>query len=89
MIKLDEWTKNTHIAPYLFYHRFIPDDVFEKRYHTNMSREQIARYKEEREKEGTTVHPVHMSKEIIENWYPKLFSDRVDTILLQIYEYNK
>lgn len=80
----DEWHNNNHIAPYLFYHRFIPDSIFENRYHTTMSREQIARYKEKCEKEGTTVRPVHMSKEIIENWYPKSFSDRVDLILLQI-----
>ena len=80
----NEAMNDNHIASYLFYHRFMIDSTSDYRYHTTMSREQIVRYKEEREKEGTTVSPVHMSKEIIENWYPKLFSDRIDTILLQI-----
>lgn len=29
-------------------------------------------------------HPVHMDGDIIENWYPKSFSERIDYILLLI-----
>lgn len=30
-------------------------------------------------------HPVYLSMENVENWYPKTFSDRIDMILLYIF----
>lgn len=75
---------NNHIAPYLFYHRYSIDDGSELRYHTTMTRAQIEEYKVDQLVKGRTVHPVHMSREIINNWFPKTFAERVDLILLRL-----
>lgn len=80
----DRWDSNNHMASYLFYHRYLPDGISETGYNTTLSREKIEKYKEKCAQEGNPVHPIHMSEEVIENWYPKTFSDRVDAILLQV-----
>ncbi len=73
-----------HLLSYLLYHRFCYDG-FECRYHTTLSKDDCDQYKKEFN-QGTGRHgwPVHMDSEIIENWYPKTFSERVDHILLYI-----
>ena len=75
-----------HLLSYLVYHRFRCDD-FEYRYHTTLGKDTCDQYKKEFE-QGAGSHgwPVHMDAEIIENWYPKTFSERVDYILLYINE---
>lgn len=71
-----------HLASYLCYHKFEYNDI-EYRYHTVLNKESCDKYKEEFDN-GNIVRgrPVHMDADIIENWYPKTFSERVDCILL-------
>ena len=75
-----------HLASYLFYHRYKSKGIpSEYRYHTTLSKELCDKYKTEFEQgNGTNGHPVHMDGEIVENWYPKSFSERIDYILLLI-----
>lgn len=72
-----------HLASYLIYKGFRSADCIEYRYHTVMNKEICDKYNEEFDK-GNNIHgrPVHMDEEIIENWYPKTFSDKIDHILL-------
>ena len=75
-----------HLASYLFYHRFLEQgNQSEYRYHTTLEKEICDQYKMEF-KTGVSKngHPVHMDGEIIENWYPKTFSERADNILLYL-----
>lgn len=71
-----------HLASYLFYNRFRPE-LFEFRYHTVLDKETCDKYREDFDS-GNNTHgrPVHMDTDIVENWYPKTFSERVDRILL-------
>ena len=50
-----------------------------------MNKEKCDKYSKEFE-EGRNSHgrPVHMDTDIVESWYPKTFSERVDHILLQL-----
>ena len=75
-----------HLASYLFYHRFVHNiDFTEYRYHTTLSKELCDQYKKEFEEgTGRNGHPVHMDGEIIENWYPKTFVERTNSILLYL-----
>ena len=88
-----ELRKNPKLASYLYYHRFRNAGYCEEpeyRYNTDLSRETCDEYKMKFEsgdiKKG---RPVHMDESIIENWYPRTFSDRVDYILLQINRLSK
>lgn len=74
-----------HLAAYLLYNKFSNDNGIDYRYHTVLDKELCDQYKEEFDK-GNNIHgrPVHMNNEIIENWYPKTFSQKVDYILLYI-----
>ena len=72
-----------HLGPYLFYNRFQSHAYpTEYRYHTIKSKDICDSYKEQFENgnyyEG---HPVHMDNDIVEAWYPKTFSERVDYII--------
>lgn len=72
------------LASYLAHNGF-KGTHFEYRYHTGLDQETCDKYKKEFEQGNTTHgHPVHMDAEMIENWYPKTFSERVDYILLYI-----
>ena len=77
--------ENAHLAPYLFHNRFSCSDCREYRYHTTMDKELCDKYKSDFES-GNHSHglPVHMDAEMIENWYPKTLSERVDRILLRM-----
>lgn len=76
---------HNHLAPYLYYNRYLSDEFTEYRYHTDLSKEVCDQYKAEFE-QGKAKHgrPVHMDSDMVENWYPKTFAERVDRILLQI-----
>lgn len=70
-------------ASYVFYNRFLDDSYpTEYRYHTFCAKEECDKYKAEFDK-GHNVEgrPVHMDKDIIDAWYPKTFSERVDYII--------
>lgn len=70
-------------AAYVFYNSFFansyPPDY---RYHTLRTKEECDKYNAEFDK-GNNIEgrPVHMDKDIIDTWYPKTFSERVDCIL--------
>lgn len=52
---------------------------------TTLKKELCDQYKKEfDEGNNQNGHPVHMDGDIIENWYPKSFSERIDYILLLI-----
>ena len=77
-----------HMAAYLVYHCYKDDytkSKFECRYHTVHDKEWCDKYRKE-VKDGKNIEgqPVHMDETIVENWYPKTFSERVDNILLYI-----
>lgn len=76
---------NNCLASYLFYNRFIDNQgKTEYRYHTTLDKEKCDEYKAEFKKgDITNGFPVHMDIELIESWYPKSFSDRIDKILLK------
>ena len=80
-----------HLASFLFYNRFrIDSDLDNYRYHTTLSKDACDEYRKAFE-EGNKDRgrPVHMDKEIIANWYPKTFAERIDYILLQINAFTK
>ncbi len=80
-----------HLSSYLFYNAFTDRQrQVERRYHTSLSKEKCDEYKREYER-GDISHglPVHMDAEIIEAWYPKSFSERVDDVLLFINAHTK
>lgn len=77
-----------HLAAYLVYHCYKKDSTkikSECRYHTVRDKEWCDKYRKE-VKDGKNIEgqPVHMDETIVENWYPKTFSERVDNILLYI-----
>lgn len=81
---------DTRLAPYLFHNRFVADDYSEYRYHTTLAKEKCDEYRKQFDA-GNNTHgrPVHMDTTIIENWFPKTFSERVDAILLCMNERAK
>ena len=78
---------DNRLPSYLFYHRFVDNGIWENRYHTTMSKELCDKYRKDTEDgDYSHGHPVHMDEEIIANWYPKSFSERVDNILMRLNE---
>lgn len=71
-----------HLASYLVYNRFLEGDS-KLRYHTTMSREYCDGYNLKTQQTGRRAgHPVHMGPDLVEAWYPRTFSERVDKVLL-------
>lgn len=81
---------NPRLASYLYYNRFLHDGLFGNRYHTTLNKETCDEYRKQFD-DGNNTHgrPVHMDVELIENWYPKSFSEKVDLVLLQINSLTK
>lgn len=77
------------LSSYLLYHAFKPGNCVEYRYHTGLDKETCDQYRKEFDA-GNRTHgrPVHMDAELVDNWYPKTFSERVDNILLYIGEHT-
>lgn len=81
-LDMDNKLNLNHLAPYLFYNSF-KSDLSNGRYHTTLDKETCDKYREQYDKGDYHYRrPVHMSADIIENWYPKTFSERIDKILL-------
>lgn len=75
-----------HTAAYLAYHCFT-QGYKEHRYHTTRSKEECDEFKTAFEAGDIDKgHPVHIDKDIVENWYPKTFAERIDRILLYFYK---
>lgn len=73
------------LASYLLYHAFRAENYAEYRYHTELEKELCDQYRKEFDS-GNNTHgrPVHMDTELVDAWYPKTFSERVDNILLYL-----
>lgn len=82
--QLDAYEKlnRNHLAPYLLYNGF-RHGLSEYRYHTVLEKETCDKYRKDFDN-GNNTHgrPVHMDEDIIENWYPRTFNERIDKILL-------
>lgn len=71
-----------HLASFLLYNGFKPG-LGEYRYYTVLDKEICDKYRKKFDDgKNTCGRPVHMDKEIIDNWYPKSFSEKVDNVLL-------
>lgn len=74
-----------HLASYLLYHRFLPNNYTEYRYHTGLNKETCDKYRQAFDAgDCSNGRPVHMDADLISNWFPKTFSERIDNILLYI-----
>lgn len=71
-----------HLAAFLAHNAYNSADKFENRYYTTVSKEIC----DELQKEGQG-HPVHIDSEIVEAWYPKSFTEKIDQILLYLYKH--
>lgn len=71
------------LPPYLFYHRFSGySSLTEYRYHSVINKEICDTYKANFETgDIRNGNPVHMNEDLINAWYPKTFSERVDYII--------
>lgn len=66
---------------YLFYHRFLEYPYVEYRYYTQMDKGLCDKFNTEFDNGRNIMgRPVHISMDIIDAWYPKTFSERVDYI---------
>ena len=76
---------DNRLASYLYYNRFKSNNYPEYRYHTTLGKELCDQYKIDFE-DGNNTHgrPVHMDSEVISNWYPKTFAERIDRILIKL-----
>lgn len=73
-----------HLSSYLTYNGF-KEVLYDARYFTNRSKEWCDEWKEKyNEGDRTHGHPVFLSNENIENWYPKTFSEKIDLIMLYL-----
>lgn len=81
-LDMDNKLNLNRLAPYLFYNSF-KSGLSNGRYHTALDKEICDKYREEYDKGNCRYgRPVHMDADIVENWYPKTFSERIDMILL-------
>lgn len=71
-----------HLVAFLAHNAYDSADDFERRYYTTASREVC----EELRKEGRG-YPEHIDSEIVEAWYPKSFAEKIDRILLYIFNH--
>lgn len=72
-----------HLSSYLKYNGFFHGS--DKRYFTNRDKEWCDKWKKEFDN-GNHEHgrPVYLSRDDVENWYPKTFSEKIDKILLYL-----
>ena len=71
-----------HLAAFLAHNACEPADDFERRYYTTASREICEELRKEER-----VYPEHIDSEIVEAWYPKSFAEKIDRILLYIFNH--
>lgn len=78
-----------HLASYLFYHCLKNKNNIEYRYHTGLEKETCDENNQSFDFGGwSNGRPVHMDAEMVSNWYPKTFADRVDNIVQYIGEHT-
>lgn len=73
------------LSSYLFYNRFDVKNYTDLRYHTTLKKELCDKYQQNYDSGNLrNGRPVHMDDEMVNSWYPKSFSERVDMILQKI-----
>lgn len=87
-----EWSAEDHINPinknqlsaYLAYHAIIYKSG-EDRYYTTLDKRFCDKYNEDY-RNGDISHgrPIHIDADVVANWYPKSFAEKIDHILLYI-----
>lgn len=90
-----EWSAEEHLHPinknqlaaYLVYHA-IPSGDGDARYYTTLDKQLCDKYNQAYSK-GDVSHgrPIHVDADIVANWYPKTFSEKIDHILLYIHKH--
>lgn len=80
--ELEEFNKD-HLMSYLVYNGIHRNEDY--RYYTTKPKEWCDKWREEFD-HGNIKHgrPIHLTSEIVENWYPKTIAERVDFILKYI-----
>ena len=74
-----------HLSAYLVYHSYKRSECSEYRYNTVLDKEECDRYKREFQSGHNICGlPVHMDASIVDSWYPRSLSEKVDNILLYI-----
>ena len=71
-----------HLAAFLAHNAYDPNNNLEHRYYTTVSKEICDELREE-----GMGHPVHIDAESVEAWYPKSFAEKIDCILLYIFNH--
>lgn len=71
-----------HLAAFLAHNAFDAEDDLENRYYTTVSKEICDKLREERR-----GHPVRIDSDIVEAWYPRSFAEKIDCILLYIFNH--
>ena len=78
-----------HLGSYLFYNGFNRDLLNEYRYYTTLSAEKCDELKQDYINGNIEHgHPVHLSQDNVEAWYPKNISEKVDYILLYLSQHT-
>lgn len=81
-------TDRNHMAAYLVHHAYKDSGhghISDYKYHTVRDKEFCDQYgKISEDRMSGHGYPVHMDEEMIEAWYPKTFSERIDDILLYL-----
>lgn len=90
-----EWSAEDYLNPlnknqlsaYLAYHAILPTDD-EARYYTTLDKRLCDKYNQDYNN-GDYSHgrPIHIDADIVANWYPKSFSEKIDHILLYIFSH--
>lgn len=77
------------LGAYLYYNGFRKSkkEITNSRYYTTLSKEKCDEFLGEYDKGiGKHGRPVHIDNDIIESWYPKNFSDKVNMIMIRLEE---
>ena len=73
-----------HLSAYLIYNGF-KNKNYERRYFTTRDKDWCDKWSQKyKQGDFTHGHPVFLSKENVENWYPKSFAEKIDKIMLYL-----
>lgn len=73
-----------HLSAYLLYNGF-KNKNYERRYFTTRDKDWCDKWSQKyKQGDFTHGHPVFLSKENVENWYPKSFAEKIDKIMLYL-----
>lgn len=89
---ISEHLDKNKLGAYLYYNSFknTKNGGIERRYHTTLDKEKCDQYGEEYNS-GNNTHgrPVYMDEAVVDSWYPKSFSEKVDKILMKLYSLSE